>query len=259
MMKKIIVVDDVHAMLFRLQKALKGKYEVYPAQTETILFEILEQIIPDLILLDVNMPGLGGFGIMKKLTENPRFAYIPVIFLTGTKTKNAAITGLSLGAVDFITKPITDEKLIESIEKQLNADFNKVVKPIILAVDDSPVILESLNGILSGLYNVYTLPFPERIHQVLSLVVPDLFILDYHMPKLTGFELIPIIRDYPDHEDTPIMFLTTEATVENVTLSAYLGVADYLIKPIDETLLHIKVSQHLKGFMNRRRIREFSG
>ena len=82
-----------------------------------------------------------------------------------------------------------------------------------------------------------------------------MFLLDYQMPHLTGFDLIPIIRDNPDHKDTPIVFLTSEGTVDNLTVAFHLGADGFLVKPIDEDLLLEKLAESLTDYIVRRRIR----
>ena len=254
-MKKIVLVDDINYHLLSIKERLKNSYEVFPAKSAEILFGILNNVIPDLILLDINMPEINGFETMKKLKANPRFANIPVIFFTGKKDRSDLIKGMSLGAVDFITKPISTEDLIKNIENQLNPDKRGQVKPVILAIDDSPSILEGVNIALQDRYNVYTLPRPEAIQEVLKKVTPDLFLLDYQMPVLTGFDLVPIIRKIPVHEKTPIVFLTSEGTVDHLSVAVAIGACDFIVKPINPDLLRERIAANLVDFKIWRRIR----
>ena len=254
-LRKIVVVDDVNFHLLNFIERLKKHYEIYPAQSAEILFEILENITPDLILLDINMPEVDGFKILEKLKTDSPYADIPVIFLTGKTKRQNAIKAIQLGAVDFLTKPFTDEHVIESIEYQLDPEKRRANKPIILAVDDSPIILQEVNYELQEFYTVYTLPDPEKLKDLLKIITPDLFILDYKMPKLSGFELVPIIRDFHAHAETPIIFLTTEGTIDHISTAINLGAFDFMVKPIDPDVLHTKVGASLKDYIIRRRIR----
>ena len=255
MRKRIILVDDVNYHLLSVRERLKKYYEVYTAQTCERLFELLQGIKPDLILLDINMPEIDGYEIIKRLKDDPRYKEIPVIFFTANKDKKSAVKGLSLGAVDFITKPIEDDYLLDSIDNQLDSQKRGAIKPIIVAVDDSPSILESINNALHNLYEIRTLSTPENLKDLLKLVEPDLFILDYQMPKLTGFDLVPIIRNFQIHEETPIVFLTSEATRDHVAAANLLGASDFLVKPINVDILRAKVALHLQDFLVRRHIR----
>ena len=118
-------------------------------------------------------------------------------------------------------------------------------KPLILAVDDSPVILRSLSSVLSGEYKVITLPKPLEIVNVLKNQKPDLFLLDYMMPEMDGFELIPIIRSFEEHKKTPIIFLTSDGTVDNLTSAIAMGARDFIVKPFDPEILKEKIGKHI--------------
>jgi len=254
--KKIIMIDDVNYHLLSIKERLKGKYEFFPAQNVEILEEILEKVRPDVFLLDLNMPDVDGFQVLEKLKSDHRVAQIPVILFTGKSDKKSAFRAMELGASDYITKPISDEILIESIENQIDMTRQMALKPIVLAVDDAPSILQTINNALKNLYTVYTVPHPELVSEVLKKVTPDIFILDLQMPKVTGFELVPMIREDPLHKETPIVFLTTEATNDNVMVAAHhLRVTDFLVKPINDELLRNKMETHLASYIIRRSIR----
>ena len=254
-LKKIVLVDDVDIQLMSAKNRLRNKYELYPAQNVKVLNEILKNITPDLILLDINMPDVNGYEIIKRLKENPEHADIPVIFLTVNKDKASAINAIKLGAADYVTKPFETKTLIDSIEIQLNPEKMWGVKPIILAVDDSPAVLQSITNIFKNLYRVYTLPKPELIHEILSKTTPDLFLLDFQMPQLNGCELIPKIREFPEHQNTPICFFAAGGTKDDVNFALnVLGAVDFIKKPIDEEVLKNKIATHLKSFLIQRRI-----
>jgi len=254
--RKIIILDDVNYVLTTLKDRLKNVYEIYPAQTPEIMFEILENVEPELIILDIQMPYCSGFDVIEQLKADARYSHIPVIFLSGNKTDRKSIyRGMSLGAVDFITKPINNEKLIECIESHLDPRQREANRPIILAVDDNPSILQTINHLLSNEYKVYTLPHPQAINEVLSKVVPDMFLLDCHMPIIHGFELVPLIRAIPEHEDTPIVFLTSEGTIDNVSVATSIGASGFIVKPIDEGILRDKIASVLIDYISRRRLR----
>jgi len=118
-------------------------------------------------------------------------------------------------------------------------------KLLILAVDDSPIVLQSVSSILSGRYKVFTLPKPAELEKVLQKLTPDLFLLDYKMPEVSGFELVPIIRSYEEHKDTPIIFLTSTGSMDNVTAAITLGASDYVVKPFNPVVLREKIAKHI--------------
>jgi len=123
--------------------------------------------------------------------------------------------------------------------------LNNKEKPKILAVDDSPSILTAINAILKDSYEVFTLPKPEKVEAILQKMKPDLIILDCMMPVLSGFDLIPVIRSFEEHAETPIIFLSS-VEMSNNSVIKNAGVSDFLAKPIDEKLLKMKVAHYLR-------------
>ena len=118
-LKKIIAVDDDLTNLNILKTVLKPLYEVYTAPSASVLFRFLDNIIPDLILLDVEMPEMNGYETIKKLKADERFAETPVIFLTAMDDESSEKEGFDLGASDYMTKPFSAPLLIKRIENQL--------------------------------------------------------------------------------------------------------------------------------------------
>ena len=116
---KIILVDDNMTNLTLGRNMLKTFYEVYPAPSARKLFEILENIIPDLILLDIEMPEMNGYEAIKKLKADSRFANIPVIFLTAKTDESSELEGFDLGAMDYIAKPFSGPLLLKRIANHL--------------------------------------------------------------------------------------------------------------------------------------------
>jgi len=117
--KKIVVVDDNPENLNALKNTLKESFMVYPNPSAQDMFELLEHVRPDLILLDVEMPGMNGYEAIKKLKSDDKFREIPVIFLTSMTGEESEKEGLQLGAVDYIQKPFVTPVLLERIKKHI--------------------------------------------------------------------------------------------------------------------------------------------
>ncbi|MDR1728305.1 MAG: response regulator [Acidobacteriota bacterium] len=115
----IFLVDDQQVNLVAGKNILKGRYRVYPIRRSPVMFEFLRRIVPDLILLDVKMPGLDGFEAIRRLKANDAWASIPVIFLTAKNEVDSEIRGLALGAADYVLKPFSPPLLIQRIETHL--------------------------------------------------------------------------------------------------------------------------------------------
>ena len=115
----------------------------------------------------------------------------------------------------------------------------------ILAVDDAPVILKTVVSVLSDKYKVYTMADPTQMEIFLQQITPDLFLLDYKMPERSGFDLIPIIRNFNEHKDTPIIFLTSLGTADHLSAAMTLGACDFIVKPFHGNILREKIARHI--------------
>jgi signal transduction histidine kinase len=116
----ILVVDDTATNLEFISELLTNKgFTVTTAINSEMAFDKIQYRMPDLILLDVMMPGIDGFETCKLLKENPKTSDIPVIFMTGIADINSKIKGLSLGAVDYIIKPFQEEEVLVRIKTHL--------------------------------------------------------------------------------------------------------------------------------------------
>ena len=142
---------------------------------------------------------------------------------------------------DATDTPVSLKKYIQYLD-----DNEAGKKPIILAVDDSPVFLKTISAILGGDYKVITTANPKMIEKVLNQITPVLFLLDYNMPEVSGFDLVPIIRKYEEHKETPIVFLTSEGTIDNVSTAVMLGACDFVVKPVQPDILRERVAKHIK-------------
>jgi len=144
--KIIFIVDDNLDNLTFCSKVLEDEYDVITMNSGMRLINILEKRIPDLILLDVNMPDMDGFSVIKKLKANERFSHIPVIFLTAKTDNTSELEGLSLGAVDYITKPFSPPLLCKRIELHLLLESRE--KELIAKQDELLMFNENLQTLV---------------------------------------------------------------------------------------------------------------
>jgi signal transduction histidine kinase len=117
---KIIAVDDNIENLTAIKNTLKDIYEIYPTPSASKMFDLLEHIQPDLILLDVEMPEMNGYEAIKKLKSSDKYREIPVIFLTSREDAQSEIEGLKLGALDYVHKPFIAQLLLMRIKTHLS-------------------------------------------------------------------------------------------------------------------------------------------
>jgi putative two-component system response regulator len=122
---KIILVDDNPSNLRAGKNVLAETYEVYTVPSAAKLFNLLEDIKPAMILLDIEMPEMNGYETIKILKSKEETAAIPVIFLTGKSDPDNELEGLSLGAIDYITKPFIPPLLLKRIEVHLLVEKQK--------------------------------------------------------------------------------------------------------------------------------------
>lgn len=117
--KHILLVDDDPVVLMAGEGILSDSYQVTTAASAEKMLEFLESEKPDLILLDINMPGMTGYEAIEKLKENSETKDIPIVFLTGNTEVQAKLKGYSLGAIDYITKPFDPDALLSRIKLSL--------------------------------------------------------------------------------------------------------------------------------------------
>lgn len=122
-MKKIIlIVDDDRLTLATAQKLLDGEYKVVAVNSAKQAYKYLERHMPNLILLDINMPEIGGFEVMDTLHKDARLCKIPVIFLTADRSAETEIECFRVGANDYISKPFEPNVMLSRIRSTIELD-----------------------------------------------------------------------------------------------------------------------------------------
>jgi len=130
-MKTIFIVDDNNTNLLMAKEALDGAYRALAVPSAPKMFALMDKVMPDLILLDMEMPEMDGYTALTKLKENERTAKIPVIFLTAYTNDLLASQALEAGAVDFITKPFLKPTLLNHVSTQLRiAELEEAIDAI---------------------------------------------------------------------------------------------------------------------------------
>ena len=124
--KTIFVVDDNDTNLMVAKETLKNDYRVITLPSAAKMFAFFEKLVPDLILLDIEMPEMDGFDALRRLKTSTLHSNIPVIFLTSMTDATVEVRGFQLGVVDFITKPFSAPVLLNRIKTHL--DMDEIVK-----------------------------------------------------------------------------------------------------------------------------------
>jgi putative two-component system response regulator len=122
-MKNVVVLDDQYLSLVKIEEALENHFNVLTATNAQNFFMLIRKVKPDLILLDIEMPETSGFDICRQLKKSSeKYSKVPVIFLTAKMEPEVEELGFNLGAVDFITKPFSNQRLLNHIKTHINID-----------------------------------------------------------------------------------------------------------------------------------------
>ncbi|MDX2471712.1 MAG: response regulator [SAR324 cluster bacterium] len=120
---RILIAEDAQTNIDILLELLDVTYDVAVALNGSDAIDITETFQPNLILLDIEMPGLDGFEVCKKLKENKKTSHIPIIFLTAKSEQNSLVKGFNLGAADFVTKPFLPAELLARVKTHLDLNL----------------------------------------------------------------------------------------------------------------------------------------
>ncbi|MFT5823737.1 MAG: CRP-like cAMP-binding protein/CheY-like chemotaxis protein [Crocinitomix sp.] len=117
---KIALIEDNHDMRENIEEILElADYEVVTADNGKKGVSLIKQELPDLILCDIMMPELDGYGVLYMISRDPKTAAIPFIFLTAKSERDDFRKGMNLGADDYLTKPFDDRQLLDAVERRL--------------------------------------------------------------------------------------------------------------------------------------------
>ncbi len=119
MEKHILVVDDMLTNLKILESFLKPYYKVSLVKSGEQALKFMEKNRPDLILLDIQMPGMDGFETIKRIKQDEKNRAIPVLFITSQEDMDSRMKGFQLGATDFILKPYMPDKVLSVVATRL--------------------------------------------------------------------------------------------------------------------------------------------
>ena len=185
----LLVVEDDPAMLVAFKDVLEGAgFHVITAQNGQVALEQLEAIKPDLILSDISMPIMDGYQLFEAVRERPGGAVIPFIFLTARGTREDIFAGKSLGADDYITKPVTTRELLSAVKARIQRSDELMVAQLKTAYKDSLFVLA--NAIERR--DSYTHAHMRRLNEYARLLANE---LDWDQEQLEDLEFGAILHD----------------------------------------------------------------
>ncbi|MBI5185871.1 MAG: response regulator [Nitrospinae bacterium] len=244
--KRILVADDEEIVQDVISRALdKDKYEIFPAFNGIEAVDMIRSLMPDLILLDINMPGKNGIQVCQEIKENPETARIPVMFVSARTDENVIEKGFDVGADDYLTKPFKLEELVTKVE-QIFGGLTQDRKEKVLVVDDSSTVRSILhNGISQQGFRIITACDGEDGLREAIQEKPDIIISDIEMPNMNGFDFCRAVKSHEDLKHTPFIVLTSRDTRGARALGARAGVNAYLCKPFQVDRIVVLIERFL--------------
>jgi two-component system cell cycle response regulator DivK len=116
--RKVLIIEDNEQNLYLVTFLLESKgYEVIPARDGYSAIDLIKSVNPDVILLDIQLPGMDGFEVLRVIRDLPQFAQIPVIAVTSHAMAGDRYRMLNAGCTDYIEKPIDPDSFVDQIEK----------------------------------------------------------------------------------------------------------------------------------------------
>lgn len=258
---KILVVEDSPTMRSIIRKELTpGGYALVEANSAEKALDMLEAEQPDLVTLDIDLPGLDGFEFCRRLRamggqDQTKLSSIPVVMVTAQDSLEKRELGFEVGATEFISKPFVAGELLTSINSLLQPEalFHELT---VLVADDSDVTRMVVRQSLQTL-GVKILEADDGF-SALALIHAqgtnlDLIITDYLMPGMTGAELCYHVKKHTGLGHVPVLALSGMTERGYILEMFKAGVTDFIIKPFAAEELRARVSVHL---LNRALIRQ---
>lgn len=283
MSTRVLVVDDILPNVKLLEAKLLGEY--YEVVTALSGPEALQKIVetqPDIVLLDVMMPGMDGFEVCRQIKANPAVAHIPVVMVTALTDSEDRVRGLENGADDFLSKPVNDVALMarvrslvrlkmtvdewrarENTASQLGVsdeNTNVMSQPV---NDARVLIIEDLEFESSKIRD--TLARDNDICHVATgglaalQLVPqhdfELIVVSLNLKNEDGLRLCSHLRANERTRNTPIIMVGSEDDLPRIAHGLEIGAHDYIMRPLDrnELLARVRIQIRRKRFQERLR------
>ncbi len=273
MTARVLVVDDIIANVRLLEAKLAAEYfEVVTAMNGLDALDAVQRTKPDIILLDVMMPGIDGIEVCTRLKANAATQHIPIIMVTALDQPEDRLRGLRAGADDFLTKPVNDISLfcrVKSLvrlkmltdELRVRAETSGTVGMLVraempdqnregnvLLVDTRESSVERIQAALAGKHRVTVAADPQKAVDLAgSAVVPfELVIVSLGADSFDGLRLVSQFRSYEATRQTPILVVVDPAEQQQLLRALDMGVNDYLMRPVDRQELLARVNTQVK-------------
>jgi len=273
MTAQILVVDDVPANVKLLEAKLSSEY--YDVITAADGFDGLtkaKEYKPDLILLDVMMPGMDGFEACQKLKSDHELSHIPVVMVTALSEKSDRLKGLEAGADDFITKPINDMALFARVKSLIriktlldelrlrdqtslqmgiaangdNSFISDVTGAKVMVVDDDSVQAKQIISKLNESYKASWVEDPEQAVAIAKDGNFDAILISTMFSDADGLRLASHLKSQEETRNVPLLVLVDEDDTRTMFKALEMGINDYLTIPVDKNEMAVRVRTQVR-------------
>jgi len=273
MTARVLVVDDILSNVKLLEAKLTAEYfEVVSAFNGLECLKKIEEATPDIVLLDVMMPGMDGFEVCRRIKGNPKTAHIPVVMVTALDQPSDRVAGLDAGADDFLTKPVDDAALFSRVRslvrlkmmtdelrmRETTGQSMGLIDPATTLMDANPtgrmLIIEDrpesvawfAQALQPGGHEVASVDtFEEALVRVKGGDY-DLIVVSLGMRGFDGLRLCSQLRSLPEGRNVPILVVVTDGDRRKLNQALEMGVNDYLTRPVDKNELVARVRTQLR-------------
>lgn len=273
MTARVLVVDDLEPNVKLLEAKLRAEYfDVLSAFSGKEAVERATKDQPDIILLDVMMPGMDGFEACRIIKASPATAHIPIVMVTALDQQEDRVAGLKAGADDFLTKPVEDVALFARVRsltrlkmmtdelrmrhatgKSLGVVTNIEIddptdgeKARIFLIDDQPDQVERIRSLLSEQHEVSVETDPEVALSRVKTGDFDLVIINMSIEKMDPLRLCSSIRSFEETRLTPLLGIVRQGDTRKLVRALEIGVNDYLSRPVDRNELTARVATQIR-------------
>lgn len=267
MSARILVVDDQEPNVRLLEAKLKAEYfEVITATSGQGALDAARTGQPDVILLDVMMPGLDGFEVCRRLKADSATRHIPVVMVTALDQREDRVAGLECGADDFLTKPVDDVTLFARVRsllrlkvvldelrvREINAPGDFLVPEAesgrqnwVLVVAGDARAGEHLRSKLPASVQSKVVTDPALASKVAVSGI-DLMLIDLTSSQFDGLRLCARVRSEAATRHVPIVAVVSSDDIERSVRALDLGVNDIIHRPVDAGELNARVATQLR-------------
>jgi two-component system, cell cycle response regulator len=281
MTARILIVDDVPANTRLLEAKLSAEYyQVASAKNGFEALTVARDWQPDLILLDVMMPGMDGFECCQRLKDDPATLHIPVVMVTALGEPSERLRGLEAGADDFLTKPVEYETLMARVKslvrlkrlldewrargetaRALGLAAERVAIPSAagaraLVVDDWDLSAKTIQDALAREGIVPGRARTQAEALTLSAAIPfDLIVLSVSLAEEDPLKLASSLRAADATHDIPLLLVAEPEERDRLLRGFDLGANDWLLLPVDENELRARARNQIRRKFYQDRLR----